>query len=143
MKKTLAMILAVFMILSVTAVAFGESASSLNEGRAGAWTEIDTEIIQQQMIVIKKDLVSYNASSTEVFAPAFAWNTYCITAFLPDIMVQQLKTSLIWLALSILDRIQGETITGSIFTAQPKTERSISITLVRSILLLTIRTVSR
>ena len=78
MKKTLAMILAVLMILSVTAVAFGESASSLNEGRAGAWTEIDTEIIQQQMIVIKKDLVSYNASSTEVFAPAFAYE-YTVT----------------------------------------------------------------
>lgn len=78
MKKTLAMILAVFMILSVTAVAFGESASSLNEGRAGAWTEKDTEIIQQQMIVIKKDLVSYNASSTEVFAPAFAYE-YTVT----------------------------------------------------------------
>ena len=73
MKKTLAMILAVLMILSVSAMTFAEGASSLDGGRAGAWTEKDTEILQQQKIVIKKDLISINASSGKVFAPAFAY----------------------------------------------------------------------
>ncbi len=78
MKKTFAMILAVLMILSVSAAAFAEGASSLDGGRAGAWTEKDTEIIQQQKIIIKKDLISYNASSEKVFAPAFAYE-YTVT----------------------------------------------------------------
>ncbi len=78
MKKILIMMLAFLMLL--TAVA--ESAS-LTDGIAGKWKAKDTEIVQDNTINIKKELISYNASSTSVYAPAFSY-TYTVTPAKPE-----------------------------------------------------------
>ena len=75
MKKILVMMLAVVMLLSVVAVA-----AELDEdtGIAGEWETADTPIPQGTSIIIKKDLVSFNANSSKVYAPAFSY-IYTVT----------------------------------------------------------------
>ncbi len=74
-KKVGALVLVLMLMLSLSVPAF---AADFTNGVAGKWTAKDTEILQGATINIKKELLSYNASSTSVNAPVFSY-TYMVT----------------------------------------------------------------
>lgn len=78
MKRIVVLLLAVIMIMSIMSF-MTAGAADLENGIAGKWTEADTpaENLGTQ-IIIKKELVSYNQTSTSVFAPAFSY-IYTVT----------------------------------------------------------------
>ena len=82
MKKIVTLLLAVVMLVSVMTVAVSEGSAVLSTdkdemGIAGAWGSPDTPIPQPDKVIIKKELVAYNATSDTVFAPAFSY-TYTV-----------------------------------------------------------------
>ncbi len=80
MKKLMSVLLALALVLSlnVAAMAANMNASGEDTGVAGAWETADTPIPQDKTINIKKELLSYNATSQSVFAPAFSY-VYTVT----------------------------------------------------------------
>ena len=78
MKKIVTLLLAVVMLLSVMTVALADGEATLTDGIAGKWTAKDKEIVQAKTINIKKELLSFNKSSTSVYAPAFKY-IYTVT----------------------------------------------------------------
>jgi hypothetical protein len=75
LKKLGAIALVLMLMMSLSVNAF---AADFTDGVAGAWTEADKEKVQDKSINIKKEIISYNATSASVFAPAFSY-TYTVT----------------------------------------------------------------
>lgn len=84
MKKIVAILITLAMVLamSTAALAAGENSVDLKEngeeGVAGDWINKDEERLQKNTVNIKKELISYNATSTSVHAPAFTY-VYTVT----------------------------------------------------------------
>ncbi len=76
MKKIFAVVMAIAMVMIVAIPAF--AASNLTGGEAGTVTTPDTTIVQDRAINVQKELLVYNANSTTVYAPAFAYQ-YTVT----------------------------------------------------------------
>lgn len=86
MKKIFALVLAVVMVLAMGATAFADGvinggntsaapalATENDTGVAGTWIQVDTENVQEKSINIVKEIKSFNATSTSVYAPAFTY----------------------------------------------------------------------
>lgn len=91
MKKIGALLVALVMVLAMSAAAFAESstnnsttsaaptlATSNDTGVAGTWTKKDTEIPQAKNINIVKEIVAFNPNSSQVHAPVVTY-TYTVT----------------------------------------------------------------
>ncbi len=83
MKKLAALVLALAMVLSMTAVAFAENApaefkNNNEEGVAGNWTTPDKPTGQGNKINIKKEIIAFNPNDTTVHAPVVTY-TYTVT----------------------------------------------------------------
>ena len=76
LNKILALVIAL-MIMAMSLAAYAAPAE-FNGGKAGTWTQADTEIVQEKSINIKKELIAYNANGTTVNAPAFTY-VYTVT----------------------------------------------------------------
>ena len=84
LKKFGALVLALLMVLSVSTAAMAENSAKLEEngeeGVAGDWVTADTERLQGNSIVIKKEIVVFNTTdNTTVHAPVVIY-TYTVTA---------------------------------------------------------------
>jgi len=83
MKKIGALVLAVVMIMAMSATAFATNLEENGEtGVAGDWNEADIERTVQRSVNIKKEIIAYNPngddSATTVYAPVFTY-TYTVT----------------------------------------------------------------
>ena len=92
MKKLMSVLLVLALVLSLNVAAMAADpinnnntsaaptlATSNDTGVAGTWTAKDTEIVDTgRKINIVKELISYNATSTSVYAPAFSY-VYTVT----------------------------------------------------------------
>lgn len=83
MKKLAALVLALAMVLSMTAVAFAENPpaefeNNNEEGVAGNWTNPDKPTGQGNKINIKKEIIAFNPNATDVHAPVVTY-TYTVT----------------------------------------------------------------
>ena len=79
LKKLGAIALVLMLMMSLSVNAFAVDLKENNEeGVAGNWNSADEERVQGNSINIKKEILSYNATSTSVFAPAFSY-TYTVT----------------------------------------------------------------
>ena len=78
MKRIVVLLLAVVMMMSMMSV-MTAGAADLKDGIAGKWEDKDSPVDDLgDQIKIKKELVSYNAISTSVYAPAFSY-IYTVT----------------------------------------------------------------
>ena len=84
-KKIGALVLAGVLALGMSMTALAEA--DFDSGKAGTWTERDTPIPQDKSINIKKELLSFNASSTSVYAPTFAYKYIVKPASVTDLKV--------------------------------------------------------
>ena len=85
-KKIGAMLLTSVIMMAMSFTAF---ADNLSDGVTGAYTQPDTEILQDSSINLKKELIVYNANGTTVHAPAFS---YLYTVTPADVSANQTVT---------------------------------------------------
>ena len=78
LKKVIALVIALAMVLVMSTAALAVDLGGTEDGVAGTWAAKDTEIVQDKTINIKKELISFNATSTSVHAPAFTY-VYTVT----------------------------------------------------------------
>ena len=76
-KKISALVLALVMVLALTATALADVA--LDNGEVGGFTTADMPTVQDKTVILKKELTAYNLNETSIYAPAISY-TYAVTA---------------------------------------------------------------
>ena len=88
MKKLVALILAVVMVMAMGSVAFASSVGMENQnGVIGEFTTVDTPVVQANSVLLYKEITAYNKDASTVNAPEMEYS-YKIEAGSADMTVK-------------------------------------------------------
>jgi len=91
-KKIGALLLALVMVLSLSATALAEDATLSGDGIVGDFTTPDNAEVQEGTVLIYKEIKAYNEDANSVYAPVVDF-TYTIAPGSPDKDIYDIKTA--------------------------------------------------
>lgn len=84
-KKVLALMLALVLVLGMSSVAFAAETTALDEnGEAGAFAPDESPEHQEKKLVLLKEIVAYNPATTTIAAPTISYSYAIDVAEVPD-----------------------------------------------------------